>query len=411
MHYFNQYKGLSKQVYLICFSRTLLGLGSMSNTLMPLHLRSLLGFDQVSIGLIVSTSSLMALFATLTGGRLADRIGRKKTCLISAIGACTSYLLSFFFCRHRIMALLMITNQTFLNLAYPAFNGMLGDRVKYTKLQVEAFSLLYLCSNIGFAIGPSIGGLLYYNHLELIFLLQFALTALAMTFFQLTTEEIYDPVLAREKAKEEMQMSGQTRDVSIIDIFRKNTALPVLFLTMAIVTMCYQMINFMLTMQMSDYFGDNIASKYSGFIWTVNCSCVVFITPLVVGFAKRHHQFFNMSIGLIFYALGFGSYAFLRLPWLFLLFAVIWSLGEIVISAGVGGFIASNSPPSHLSRCQSLYEASRYVGRTAGPTLFGYLLLFMDYSRAWIINGCICIMMSIFIFTMYKHYSKEAQNE
>ena len=95
---------------------------------------------------------------------------------------------------------------------------------------------------------------------------------------------------------------------------------------------------------------------------------------------------------------------------LFLLFAVIWSLGEIMISTGVGAFIASNSPPSHLARCQSLYEASRYVGRAVGPTLFGFLLGYISYSAAWVINAAICLTMAFFMLYMYKVYSeKEAR--
>ena len=404
MHYLDQYKGMTRQIYLVCITRTILGLGSMSNVFSTIQMRSILGLKESQIGLVVSAASIMAMSSTLLGGRLADRIGRKKTCLISTVLACTSYGLSYFFCRKPLMVLLIILNQCFGNLAYPAFNAIVGDEVKHGKMQIEAFSLLYMSSNLGFAIGPSIGGMLYYNHLELVYILQLVMTALSACFFQFFTKENYDPAEARREAAREVG-DDTGKEVSILQIFRHHTTLPVLFVTMAIVTMCYQMVNFMLTMQMSDYFGDAVASRYSGFIWTVNCLCIVFFTPVIITWTKKHHQFRNMFFGLLLYTAGFGSYAFLRQPWLFLAFGVIWSLGEIMISTGVGAFIASNSPPSHLARCQSLYEASRYVGRAAGPTLFGFLLGYISYSASWIINAAICLIMALFMLAMYRFYS------
>lgn len=411
MHYLDQYKGLTRQIYLVCITRTILGMGSMSHVFSTLQMRSILGMKESAIGMVVSAASIMAMSSTLLGGRLADRIGRKKTCLISSVLACSSYALSYFFCRKPLMVLLIILNQCFANLAYPAFNAVIGDEVKHGGMQMEAFSLLYMASNLGFAIGPSIGGMLYYNHLELVYILQFIMTAISSCFFQLMTKENYDPAEARRAAAREMnaETSGD-RDVSMLAIFKQHSSLPVLFITMAIVTMCYQMISFMLTMQMSDYFGDAVASRYSGFIWTVNCLCIVFFTPVIITETKKHHQFRNMFFGLLLYAAGFGSYAFLKTSWLFLAFAIIWSLGEIMISTGVGAFIASNSPPSHLARCQSFYEASRYVGRAVGPTLFGFLLGFISYSTAWVINAAICLVMAFFMLFMYKVYSeKEAR--
>lgn len=405
MHYLDQYKGMTRQIYLVCITRTILGLGSMSNVFSTLQMRSILGLKEAQIGLVVSAASIMAMSSTLLGGRLADRIGRKKTCLISTVLACTSYALSYFYCRKPLMVLLIILNQCFGNLAYPVFTAIVGDEVKNGRMQIEAFSLLYMSSNLGFAIGPSIGGMLYYNHLELVYILQLTMTLVSASFFQFFTRENYDPAEARRQAAQELHTGAEDKDVSILTIFRQHTALPVLFITMAIVTMCYQMVNFMLTMQMSDYFGDIVASRYSGFIWTVNCLCIVFFTPVIITETKKHHQFRNMFFGLLLYTAGFGSYAFLRRPWLFLLFGVIWSLGEIMISTGVGAFIASNSPPSHLARCQSLYEASRYIGRAAGPTLFGFLLGFISYSTAWIINAGICLASAFFMLAMYRVYS------
>jgi MFS family permease len=109
-----------------------------------------------------------------------------------------------------------------------------------------------------------------------------------------------------------------------------------------------------------------------------------------------------MAIGTCLYALGYGTYSFMKFPFMVVIGAVIWSLGEILISTGAGSFIAANSPPSHVARCQSLYEMARAVGRAVGPLFFGYLLTYTSYNTAWRVNSCICLLVSFWVLTSWK---------
>ena len=404
LSYLDQFKGLNRQVYLICICRIIMGMGSMSYAFMSIHLRSILGLSEVGIGWVNVAVAIFSVTGGLVGGRLADIYGRKLVC-VSAYGLqIATHIISIFLCRHRIMILLMVMANFFSMMGYPVFAAMVSDSSDPQRSK-ESFSLMYLCSNIGVAIGPSIGGLLFYNHLELTYVVQAVFVGAGILFFALTTKENYSRQDAFRAARTAVLEEGTQKDdseKSLLRVVIEHKLLLVFVASLAVVSICYQMVNFMLSMQTTDLFGLEISSKYCGFVWTTNGIVIVLLTPLLLTFTKRNHHFVNMALGVVLYAIGYGSYSFMKHPIMVVVGAVIWTVGEILISTGAGAFIASNSPKSHVARCQSLYETARQVGKAAGPLLFGYLLSFISYNSAWRINSAICILVGIWVYFSWK---------
>ena len=379
----------------------------MSFTISTLLLRSILGLPENIIGYIVSGQAILAVLASMLGGRLADLYGRKRITISMFAMVVISCFASSVLCRSRwVIPFLFITN-FFSSAAYPGIAGMLADAMKGTGRR-EGFSLLYLCSNLGIAIGPAIGGMLFYNHLPWVYRLQGIIICFAMAFFAAFTKDNYDPSIARAKKDLEDKASGENTE----SVFKVVLARPVLmrfYLSLIVITICYQMVNFILSMQMTDIFGLEIASVFAGRVWSANGITILLLSPIVVAHFKHMHQYKKMVLGVCFYAIGFGGYAWLKTPWMVPALAVVWTVGEILITTDSGGFIAENSPPSHLARCQSLFETSRSLGRVISPTLFGHLLSYINYSQAWHINSIICICVGIFLWFSYKNLVVKAQ--
>ncbi len=398
MNYISQYKGLPRQVYIICLSRMILGFSSMSFTISTLLLRSILGIPEVYIGLIVSGQAILAVLASMLGGRLADIYGRKKITIGMFVMVVISCTVSSILCRSRWVIPFLFTTNFFSSAAYPGIAALLADAMRGTGRR-EGFSLLYICSNLGFAIGPAVGGMLFYNHLPWVYRLQAIIICIAMAFFAAFTRENYDPSIARVRKDGSGSKSGGE------SLFRVIMARPILirfYASLVVITICYQMVNFILSMQMTDIFGLQIASVFGGRVWTANGLTILVLSPIVVAKFKHMHQYRKMVIGVLFYAVGFGAYAWLSNPWMVPGLAVFWTIGEILISTDSGGFIAENSPPSHVARCQSLFDTSRSLGRVISPTLFGWLLGYINYAQAWRINSIICVSVAIFLWFSYR---------
>ena len=410
MHYIDQYKGLPRQVYVLCGTKAILGISSMSFTISPLLMRSILGMSQFHIGLVVAGLALTGVVFSILGGRLSDLYGRKKITASMYICLCVSLFISSLVCRSMLILPLLFINNAFSSAAKPGEAAMVADALEGTGRK-EGFSLMYLAHNLGIAFGPSIGGMLFYRHMPWVYRVQIIFILLALSVFVTCTKDTYDPVKAREKAALAAASSGEadSSGQSLARVILDRPILLIFFTAMVFITMCYQMVSFMLNMQLTDAFGLEIASRYAGFVWTVNAIVIVICTPFIVAHIKRLHQYQKMVIGCLFYAVGFGAYVYMKDPNLALVYAVIWSIGEIIIATDSASFIADYSPASHVARCQSLYETSRYAGRSFAPALYGYLLGFISYGQAWTMNAVICIILAGVMLTAFLVYVRRAR--
>ncbi|MBQ1383774.1 MAG: MFS transporter [Firmicutes bacterium] len=421
MQYLDQFKGLPRQIYLICICRIIMGIGNMTYAFSSLILRSILGLTEVKVAWVMLAMALCTIAGQLFGGHLADLYGRKKVCVTAFALQISVHLISIFLCRHRIMILLMILASFFSAIGNPVFSAMVSDSMDPRRPR-ECFSLMYLSNNVGVAIGPAIGGLIFYSHMEWTYLIQSVLVGAGITFFAFNVSENYSRKAALQKAAEERALKegrdmsyaatgarlpqAPEKEQSLLSVINEHKLLRTFILALATVSICYQMTNYMLSMQTTDLFGLEVSSRYSGFVWTTNGIVIVLCTPFLLSMTRKNHHFVNMAIGTCLYALGYGSYSFMKFPFMVVIGAVIWTLGEILISTGAGSFIAANSPPSHVARCQSLYEIARSVGRAVGPLFFGYILTYTSYNTAWRVNSCICLLVSLWVITSWRRAGK-----
>ena len=412
MNYFKQFKGLPKQVYILCLARLIIGIGSMGFSVITLMFRDVIGFSEFETGLILFGTCWSNVLGSIVGGHLADKIGRKKIVIITSITNTVGYICSALLCRTKFMVIVAMVNNFLGAAGYPTISAMVSDAMPEGR-ETESFSLLYLAMNVGTAIGPAIGGMLFYNHLELIFVLEAVFMVISACFIGFFATDNYDPKAAREEAirrYEESVAAGKEegKEESLWSVLNRERMLLYFIIALVVITIFYQMVSFIFSMQLSDEFGLQIGSRYSGFLWTVNGATVVVATPILVNFTKKRHQYVNTCIGLLFYMVGFGSYAFIKSPNMFLVMVVVWTLGEIMLSTGAGAFISEHSPASHVARCQSLYEMARFAGRGFGPPLFGVMLKFLNYKQSWILNAVSCVCISVILFLIWKKDGSKA---
>ncbi len=396
MHYLDNFAGLGRQVYILCAVRILSAISFMASFLTPLLFRETLGMSELESGFWISVSYAACIIGTIIGGRAADRMSRRKVAAAILLIVGVTQLWAAFVCRSR-----QVIIPTTLGFGagyglFPVISAMVADVCKPEK-STESFSLMYLVQNVGFAVGPAVGGMLFYKHLAGMFLLDAAICLLAIGVLLLFVEDHYDPAQRALAARE----SGETRE-STLKLLYERKALFIFVCAMLVISMCYQMLNFNLSLQLSDLFGLADGSRYSGLIWTVNGIVVIVLTPLIVSYTKRQYQYLNMRIAVLFYAAGFAIYAFAKEVWLFYAAAAIWTVGEIMINTGSAAFIAAHSPATHVARFQSALETCIAGGKTVSPTLYGALLAAAGFRASWLLNACVCALISVFLTFAYR---------
>ena len=400
MHYLDNFAGLGRQVYILCLVRVLGAFSFMASFMTPLLFRDVLGMTPLESGVWISVSYGAGIAGTIIGGKAADRMSRKRVALAILLIVGVTMLWAAMICRSRMVVWPVVIGFGAGYGLFPVLSAMVADVCK-PECSTESFSLMYLVQNVGFAIGPAVGGLLFYHHLRGMFLLDAAVCFVSVAVTALFAEDHYDPA---KSALAPAAQSGLRTDSTLRLIYARRP-LFLFICAMLIISMCYQMLNFNLSLQMSELFGLEAGSRNSGLIWTVNGIVVILLTPLIVSLTKRRHQFANMSVALLFYAVGFGMYGFVKSVWLFFAAAAIWTVGEIMINTGAAAFIAANSPATHVARFQSALETCTAAGKTVSPILYGALLKVVSYETSWLLNACVCVAVSLFLGIMYRRYA------
>lgn len=211
MNFFAQYKGLPKQVYFLAISRGAVNMGIMFMfPFLSLLLTSRLGYTEQEASYIIVASSACGIVGNILGGKLSDEFGRKKvygTAILISIAATTA---AGFICNERMVIFPIIIMYFAFNIILPCVSAMILDWSSDNN-KTECYSLLYLATNVGGAIGPVIAGLLFYKHMPWIFFSMAIVFIPAAVLLFFGVQDIYTPCRSIQQENTHKQSSKKTK--------------------------------------------------------------------------------------------------------------------------------------------------------------------------------------------------------
>jgi len=152
------------------------------------YLISQKGMSTAWAGLIIALSSLSRSFSSALAGELSDAFGRKNI-MLWGLGLEVAAMLGLALCiehqAHLGWILLTYFLTAFLGAAFrPASNAWISDNTT-PKQRVEAFGIIRIGVNLGWALGPAVGGFLVrysYSYAFYFTALAYALTVLYVQY-------------------------------------------------------------------------------------------------------------------------------------------------------------------------------------------------------------------------------------
>ena len=375
-HYFGAYAGLPRAVYFLFAARLVNSMGYFVGPLLTLILTQKLGMGKAEAGTTLALLTLTQAPCVLLGGRLADTFGRKRTLILGSAAGALLYLVCGLALSGRAMVYCIILAADFVALAIPASEALLADLTRPEQRQA-AYSLLYLGINIGAAVSPLVGGLLFQNHLSLLFVLDAATTFAAVLIIALNVEEARPRAAQTEQPREKLSLFAALSRAPMIAAF--------VFL-LFLYDFCYSQWGFMLPAQFGDRFSGDGARMFS-VLASINAVTVIVTTPLITRLTQRLRPLRAVALAGAFYLaayLGFcagGSYP------LYWLFAVLFTLGEICTAIQVGAFISNRAPAGCLGRINAFSALMRGASSALGPLLMGRVLSVWSYRSGWLITA------------------------
>ena len=125
--FFSSYQGLPKSVYALFMVRIINCFGSFVYPFLTMFLTMKLGYSTEKAGFFVTAVVVAGSLGLLSGGKLADRFGRKKIFIVLSIISAACFIICSFLETSPAIPWLIIVSNLFLGGVLPCINAMLTD--------------------------------------------------------------------------------------------------------------------------------------------------------------------------------------------------------------------------------------------------------------------------------------------
>jgi MFS family permease len=344
-------------------------------------------------GLILGTWSAFGLIGGMVGGALTDRFGRRQLILFGLVFSALSSLSLGLVNNLAILYPLAIIIGFLSNIDGPAYDAMLADLLP-EKQRSEGYGILRVADNLAWAIGPAVGGIVAARSFFMLFVIDSVLSCLiAVIFYKLITET--KPVASAEKSHETVwQTAAGYRQVL------RDLAFMAFLVASLLMLMVYTQMYNTLPVYLRNVHG--FSSEAYGFMLTSTAVLVVLAQFWVTRITRNRPPFVMMALGTALYAIGFGMFGFISAYSLFILAALVITIGEMIIVPISQALAANLAPPDMRGRYMAVYGLSAAIPTTIGPGLAGLILDNFNPNLLWYVGGALCIVSALGFYALHR---------
>lgn len=394
----NLYKGLPRPVYVLFFATIINGVGIFVYPFLVLLLTQHLGYSDAWAGAFMSIAAVSYLPGSFIGGKLADKIGRKKVMVIGQLLGNLMFLICGFLGKSPFVPFFIILNLLFDGAVDPARSALMTDVTNASNRQVS-FSLNYLGHNMGFAIGPIVAGFLFYRAPHWIFFGNAIVSTVAIIFVAFMVPES-KPDQAAIEASYESDSLERGHKGNLLKALRSRPRIVALALCITFFSFAYSQSLFALPLYTTQLFGKAGATLY-GSMMSLNAVVVVLSNAFIVMALRKYHPLKNIALAGILYAVGFSFLGLAKAPiWLYLL-AIIFTLGEVIDATNSHYYIANNTPISHRARFSAILPVIMGFGHGIAPLIGGHISTTYGLKYVWFTVGASALIGTIGVTILY----------
>lgn len=395
---FSIYRNLPSAIYVLFFATVINGIGSFVFPFLVLFLTDRLGFSDAKAGLFMTIATIAYLPGSFIGGKLADRIGRKKVMLTGQLLASSMFLVAGFLGDSPAVPVFILLHLLFDGITDPARSALQTD-VTVQENRQASFSFTYLGHNLGFSIGPIIAGFLFYHAPRWLFSGNAAVGFISILLVMIKVKESKPD----QKTIESTYDTDSTEKAHRGGIFKALMSRPKL-LVLALCVTCfsftYSQALFALPLYVTRLYGQQGAVLY-GSMMSVNAIVVVLCNAPIVFLLRRRNPLKNIAAAGLLYAVGFACMGLARLPVWFYILTVVYTLGEITDATNTHYYIANNTPISHRARFNAVLPVITGFGHAVAPIIGGSISHAYGLEKLWLIIGITALVGSLGVYAIF----------
>ena len=307
------------------------------------------GFSPAKAGLAVSAYGGGHIVASMLGGHLADRFGRRHTIVLSMFASTVTML-----ALSQARSLVAIIVLAFLvgmaaELYRPAAAALLSDLVP-PEQRIAAFGMYRFAINLGFAAGPATAGFLANKS----FFYVFAGDAVTSLLYGLVAL-FFLPHGLRSVEKDEHPAEG-------LRVAMRDRA----FLYFLAATLCLTFIDF----QLHSTIPLHIASPSTyGMLLSVNGALIVVFELALTAWTQKLPAQPLIALGYALNGIGIALMGFATAVPALIGAVIVWSVGEMIFAPVSGAYVSGLAPERYRGRYMGLWHSTYSVGMLLGPAI------------------------------------------
>ena len=351
----------------------------------PVYLLLIRHVQYFDIGLLFFTTAMISLPVSIFGGNMVDRLGRRK------VGIIIPPILVFVFFSLSASAFLglplvvifasFVAIEPLVTIQGIVDNVLVTDIVEDSKRN-DAFSLLRIAANLGFSIGPAMGGYLAYLNYGFVFI---APALISVLDFMLFFKYIQEPV---HKSSISGNFTFPTRDTKFI----------IVCILLAMIWFVTGQWGTTLTLFWTHF--DHLTNRFIGDLYGLNGVFVVTMQIPTNWLFRRTSDHLRIAIGGLVYSFSFLALAFFTGPYFLVLDVFFITMGENIISPVAFSMIGKIAPPDKRGQYFGAFQMIVGFAVPFAPLMGTYLLGYYSNQAVsfWSIIASIGVTISLVVY-------------
>jgi len=396
--YISNYAGLSKEIWLLSLVTFVNRAGAMVLPFLSLYLVNEKGFSLPDVGIIMTCYGLGSVSGTWIGGKLTDSIGFYKVIIMSlflgGIGfVFFQFLNSFYGICAGMFALIFIAD------AYRPAIFVACDAYSKPGNVTRGIALIRLAINLGFSIGPVIGGLIIarINYTSLFWIDGITCVIAAFMLFVLLKPK----KLAEAKPEEPLVKEGGSpyRNSNYLLLIVLMVLSGIMFVQyFSVLPIYYEKVHF-------------LSEDLIGLLLFMNGMIIVFVEMPLVGWLERIKVSKTMATfwGMVFLALSFIVLNLSAWSGVLVIGMILMTIGEMIGSPFSNALALEMSPKGRKGSYMGLYSMSFSVSHIFGHSGGMNMVDTYGFNTTWYVVFGVLIIVSIMTLRLHRLLKKSKE--
>ena len=364
MHSSKSFLEYDRQLWVLFAGRVIAAIGfSIVMPFLSIFLYTEMGVPMTVVGIVFLGNAVAGAVGQVIGGELADRLGRRPIMCISMVMRTAVFLLLSVAIAGMvdlwIIAILLMATSLTGSLFEPATNALVADLVSPGR-RLEAYSILRVGQNVGWALGPLLGGLLAVISYASLFLF----TALTSMIVAIIT---YTWISDSSRAITE---SDKLDASDLKKVWKNRIFIAICLATIPLFIVLGQMTS-TLALFSKDIVGISVAEV--GYLYTLNGIIVIFLQLPMARYVNKFRMTHVLVVGGILYAIGYFIIGWASSLWILVASMIIISMGENITSPPSINLVANISSEHDRGRYMGVAGIFQTFGWSIGPLVGGIL--------------------------------------